>query len=196
MSIGYRVMYAVGLTPWDNGQVPPELLALVEGPEGRPAGRALDLGCGTGAQAVDLAQRGWQVTAIDNQPKALRAARRRAQESAVDVDWVRGDVGALRRSGLTGPYDLLYDLGCFHGLSAQARDAYARDTTALAAEDARLLMFGFSPGRRGPAPSGVNAAELTERFPDWDLVEHHPAHDVELAGPLRNAAPYWYLLRR
>ena len=55
-------------------------------------------------------------------------------------------------------------------------------------------MFGFSPGRRGPAPSGVNVAELIERFSAWDLVEQHPAPDVELSGPLRNAEPHWYLL--
>ena len=55
MSLLYRVMYRIGFTPWDTGQVPPELSALIEGAGALPAGRALDIGCGTGTQAMYLA---------------------------------------------------------------------------------------------------------------------------------------------
>jgi len=68
---------------------------LVEGPEALPRGRAIDLGCGRGSLAIYLAQHGWQATGVDAVERALRAARRRAGKSGVDVTFVRGDVTRL-----------------------------------------------------------------------------------------------------
>lgn len=59
---------------------------------GRPAGRALDVGCGEGADAIWLAQQGWQVTAVDISTIAIDRARRAADLAGVAVDWQRRDV--------------------------------------------------------------------------------------------------------
>lgn len=197
MSLGYRVMYAVGATPWDGHDTPLELLQLVEGDDAVPAGRALDLGCGTGADAVHLAQRGWKVTAVDGVAKALTAARRRAEEANVDVEWLHGSVAALGELDLTGPYGLAYDNGCFHGLRPRDRTAYVEGVTALTESGATLLLFAFTPARRGPAPRGADAEELTVRFsPAWTLVDSHRDMVAALPGPLRNADPHWHRLQR
>ncbi len=62
-----------------------------------PAGRALDAGCGHGAEAMWLASVGWQVTAVDFSPAALAHARTTAASLGADVadriDWVEGDLG-------------------------------------------------------------------------------------------------------
>jgi hypothetical protein len=63
-------------------------------------GRALDVGCGSGRDAVYLAKRGWTVTAVDSVDKALATARRRAAEEGVEVQWVKGHVAALDWLGL------------------------------------------------------------------------------------------------
>jgi SAM-dependent methyltransferase len=55
-------------------------------------GRALDVGCGEGADAIWLAQRGWTVTAIDVSDVALQRAREAADRAGVVVDWICGDV--------------------------------------------------------------------------------------------------------
>lgn len=55
-------------------------------------GRALDLACGEGRNAVWLAERGWTVTAVDFSDVALEKARRLAAARDVDVDWVLADV--------------------------------------------------------------------------------------------------------
>ena len=81
-------MYRVGFTPWDNDEVPAELAAVVDGDDALPPGRALDIGCGTGTQAVHLARAGWKVTGIDAVEKPLVKARRRAADSGVAVDIV------------------------------------------------------------------------------------------------------------
>jgi ubiquinone/menaquinone biosynthesis C-methylase UbiE len=66
--------------------------------EGRepPYGPALDLGCGSGIWAVELARRGWQVTGVDFVPKALRRARSRAEEAGVELRLLEGDVKTLQ----------------------------------------------------------------------------------------------------
>jgi SAM-dependent methyltransferase len=54
-------------------------------------GRALDVGCGEGADAIWLARRGWTVTAIDISEVALGRAREAAASAGADVEWVCGD---------------------------------------------------------------------------------------------------------
>ncbi len=67
-----------------NGRLVAEVAALAPG-------RALDVGCGEGADAIWLAARGWDVTAIDVSDVALTRARAAAERAGVDVDWVGGD---------------------------------------------------------------------------------------------------------
>ena len=58
---------------------------------GLTPGRALDVGCGEGADAIWLARRGWTVTAIDISEVAVGRAREAAELAGAAVDWVRGD---------------------------------------------------------------------------------------------------------
>ena len=60
--------------------------------EGREPGRALDLACGAGRNAVWLAERGWRVTGVDFSAVALDEARNLAADRHVTVEWVEGDV--------------------------------------------------------------------------------------------------------
>lgn len=195
---GYRVMYALGVTPWEVDEPPLLLRAFLEAPDAPPPASALDLGCGTGADAVYLARRGWTVTAVDVVPKALAAAKERAEQAGVDVQWVRGSVADLDRLPLRPPYGLITDMGCFHGLRPSKRVAYAAGVTGVAAPDATLLMLAVDPGRRGPAPHGTDAEQLRSLFgASWHIEQPVPATDVELdGGPLRNAVPSYYTLRR
>ncbi len=106
--------------PWDTGITPPELMAFVAS---RPSGRALDLGCGTGTNAITLAQYGWQVTGIDFAMKAIRLARRKAIKASVVIDFHVGDV--TRLEGITGLFDLVLDIGCFHSLTPEGKASLA-----------------------------------------------------------------------
>jgi SAM-dependent methyltransferase len=68
-------------------------------------GRALDVGCGEGADAIWLAHRGWTVTALDVSEVALHRAREAAEREGVEVDWVCGD--ALQSRFPAGTFDLM-----------------------------------------------------------------------------------------
>lgn len=72
---------------------------------GETPGRALDLGCGEGRNAVWLAEQGWRVTAVDFSPVALSAGRRLAAERQVEVEWVEADL--TRYHPEEGVFDLV-----------------------------------------------------------------------------------------
>src|SRR2546430_17562672 len=91
MSLLYRLMYRLGVAPWDR-VLPAELSDIVTGPGALPPGRALDLGSGQGAKAVFMAEHGWRVTAGENVPRALGGARRRAAQAGVESDFPHGRV--------------------------------------------------------------------------------------------------------
>ena len=72
---------------------------------GLPPGRALDVGCGEGADAIWLARSGWTVTAIDISDVALIRAREAAERAGAAVEWVCGD--ALQTPFPAGSFDLM-----------------------------------------------------------------------------------------
>src|SRR5689334_19133078 len=103
--------YQAGTPPWDSGRVSPELVRVVA-EERIAACPAIELGCGTGTNAVWLAQQGFQVTAIDLSPLAIQRANERAAAAAVKVRFVAGDV--LAPPDVGGPFDFFFDRGCYH----------------------------------------------------------------------------------
>lgn len=72
--------------------------------DGRPPGRALDLACGTGRNALYLAEKGFDVTAIDISPRAIRLAEQRARERGLKINWIVAD---LDHYAIEGRYDLI-----------------------------------------------------------------------------------------
>ncbi|MFD8601547.1 class I SAM-dependent methyltransferase [Streptomyces globisporus] len=180
--------YRDGEPPWDSGVTPPELVTLVEG-SGSPApGRALELGCGTGTNAVYLARHGWRVAAVDLVELAVRQAREKAEAAGADVTVLCGDVTRLDEVGAPGPYDLFFDLSCYCGIPPHRRGAYAAGLTRRAAPGARLLMFGYGPGAFDDSWSGVTADELRTRFTGWRLADVTPG---------TNPVPtFWFTLVR
>jgi SAM-dependent methyltransferase len=192
VSLTYRIMYRIGFTPWDSGQVPPELTALIEGPGALPTGRALDVGCGTGTQAVYLARNGWEVTAIDAVPRPLSRARTRAEAAGATVDWILADAARIERLGLAPGFTLVFDRGCFHGLDDPQRAAYSAAVTELAAPGATLLMMAFAPNRVPIGPAGVEQSELLGRFTGWQLVSANADSRRESSGPMSNVPLTWY----
>jgi SAM-dependent methyltransferase len=93
----------------------------VLGSESAGAGRrALDVGCGRGRDAIHLAKKGWEVTAVDLEERAIGKARERAAEAGADVHWIVGDVTKLGTLAAPPGYALIYDLGCIQGLPDEA----------------------------------------------------------------------------
>ncbi|MDT0543189.1 class I SAM-dependent methyltransferase [Streptomyces lonegramiae] len=180
--------YRDGKPPWDSGVTPPELVDLVEGPGALTPGHVLELGCGTGTNAVYLARHGWRVAAVDLVDRAVRQARKKADAAGVDVTVLCGDATRLDEVGVLGPYDLFFDLSCYCGIPPHRRDAYAAGLTKRAAPGAQLLMFGYGPEAFDDPISGVTADELRAKFAGWQLTDVTPG---------TNPVPtFWFTLHR
>lgn len=195
--IPYRFMYQVGFAPWERRNVAELWRPLFEGPLALEPGRALDIGCGSGRDAVHLAGRGWQVTAVDFVDKALARARQRAAEESVEVQWVQGDVGELGRLALEPGYSLVYDFGCIQGLPDSARRGAAAGLTELAAPGARLLFLAFKAGRRIVLPRGMNREHVVAMLGDgWELEDARSVVTEDMPPPVRRAQPTLYRLAK
>jgi SAM-dependent methyltransferase len=83
---------------------------LKEEAEGLAPGRAIDLACGQGRNAVWLAKRGWAVTAVDFSSVGVRQARRLAAEHGVSVDWVQSDLLEYRSEPQAFDFALIFYL--------------------------------------------------------------------------------------
>lgn len=198
----YKIVYRFGFTPWERLETFPaaqQALAMIDREEdGRlpPFGPALDIGCGTGVWSVRLATRGWQVTGIDMIARAIRSARKRAEEAAVEVRFIHADITELQAGDLDPGYRLILDFGTVHGLDPARRAAVGRLVTAVAAPDATLLMYSLSPARRRLLPDGVGRAEIEAIYPGWEIVEEQAFDPSGLPEPTRKDDPRWYRLRR
>jgi SAM-dependent methyltransferase len=179
----FEFAYLFGFKPWDSGVSPPELVEVVEGPKALQPGRALDIGCGTGTNCKYLLDHGWDVTGVDYVPRAIAAAKRKAPGAKLLV----GDVTKLHGLGVSGPFGLMLDLGCFHSIPDERRDAYVTEAARVAARGATLLMFAF--GEKGPGTPIATEDEIRRRFSDaFDVAEVRPGM------PFRKQT--WYRLIR
>ena len=174
--MNYRFAYAIGFHPWEDlADHPPyagKLLQLVAGAEAGdepPFGSALDIGTGNGVWGVQLAKRGWRVTGIDVVEKAIDRARQRCEDEGVDMRLLRGDVTALRDSGVGSGFRLLLDTGTFHGLDNEGRAAMGREISAIAAPEATLILDCFAPRPRGPLPRRAGKRDVERAFPEWEI---------------------------
>jgi len=120
-----------GDTMWSgrpNGRLVAEVVEL-------PPGRALDVGCGEGADAIWLARRGWDVVAIDVSDVAVGRARAAATQEGVDVEWICGD--ALGTPFPADAFDLVSLQ--YPALPEQAGDAAVRALLAAVRPGGVLL---------------------------------------------------------
>ena len=136
------------------------------------AGTALDLGCGEGADAIWLAQAGWQVTAIDVSTTALDRAHTHAAAAGIGdrIEWQHHD---LAESFPAGEFDLV-SAQFLHSPIEMPRGEILRKAAAAVAPGGSLLVvghFGITPGA---------AAEHTAA---GDAAAAHSHHDIDLPTP-------------
>ena len=140
--------------PWDSGITPPELFEFIQS---HPAGRAIDIGCGTGTNVITLAKTGWQVTGFDFAARAIQLAKRKTKKSHIQAYLFTDD--ATRMKNVTGQFNLALDMGCFHGLENKAD--YLTQLDRILAPNGFWLMYGFlNPGTQ-PTALGIADSDLS-----------------------------------
>lgn len=135
--------------PWFNPELDDDLkLALDE--LGLHGGRALDLGTGPGTQAIQLACRGFKVTATDISAAAINRAKEKADAQGLDITWAQDDILDTR---LDLSFEFIFDRGCFHVLAPERRSDYVGIISGLLKPGGYLFLKCFSrlePGEQGP----------------------------------------------
>jgi len=171
--------------PWDTGISPPELFEFIKE---QPPGRALDIGCGTGTNVITLVKAGWQATGIDFAPRAIQLARQKLKQNNINAEVSVGDATRLR--GITGPFDLALDLGCYHGLSSQDREKYLDQLDRVLAPNGFWLLYAFLAPGTPRSGHGLGEADLSLISSRLIRVSRRDGFDK------RDRQSAWFLLQK
>lgn len=181
----FQWRYWRGRTPWDTNVTPPEVTAFLDA---HPPGRALDLGCGTGTNAITLALCGWDVVGVDFASKAIRAARRKAAAAGLKIDFHQADVTDLGM--LAGPFDYVLDIGCLFTLNPDGRINYAEELVRLTKPQTHYMLYAWLPRPWRGKVRGLAAEEI-----DSLLGEAFSRERMEV-GEDKGHPSAWYWFQR
>ncbi|HVX14849.1 MAG TPA: class I SAM-dependent methyltransferase [Pirellulales bacterium] len=170
----FRAIYD-GKPPWDIGKPQPAFVEVAD----QIVGSVLDVGCGTGENALFFAARGRRVTGVDFLEQPLADAKRKAHERGLDATFLLMD--ALHLQGLSESFDSIIDCGLFHVFSDDDRASYVTSLGHVAKPGTRLFLACFSDKEPpGDGPRRVSQAELRAAFSEGWLVESIHATRFEI----------------
>jgi ubiquinone/menaquinone biosynthesis C-methylase UbiE len=153
-----------GIPPWDIGHPQSVFEDLIKDGEIKP-GRALDIGCGRGDNAIMLAINGCDVTGIDLVEDAINDAKAKAIRHHVKVDFVVGNVLQMDRLFIEAEFDTIIDSDLFNAMMDEERPIFARQIYRVLKPGGKYFMLCFSdkePGDYGPRR--ISKAEIERTF--------------------------------
>lgn len=170
-----------GQPPWEIGR-PQRVFVELEA-SGGIVGSVLDVGCGTGENALHLAERGHEVWGIDLSGVAVERAMVKAHARRLPVVFLMAD--ALEPEAVGRTFDTIIDCGCFHTLSDGDRGRYAASMLALSESGGRLHVMCFSEAEPpGWGPRRVTEGELRTTFADgWEVDDIRAVRFETMRGP-------------
>lgn len=182
----YNLFYRFNMAPWDK-QVRPELVELVGDGRLSPDRQqsVLDLGCGTGAEVVFLAEKGFKhVVGVDFSAVAIRKARARAEAAGVAerCRFVLADVTGPTVPEVEDSYDLILDFGALNDTEGEQRRKVADVIRRMSHPGSVVLAFCFS-GNKEELPALARLTpmlapgEEAALFADHFDIEHLPSRD-------------------
>jgi cyclopropane fatty-acyl-phospholipid synthase-like methyltransferase len=149
--------------PWDIGEPQPAFARLAAG--GLLDGHVLDVGCGTGEQAMLAAASGADAVGVDVSAAAIAKARRKAADRGLDVRFEVADALSLADLGLT--FDTVLDSGLFHVFDDSDRAAYVSSLASVLEPGGTCYLMCFSDRQPGDfGPRRVTQDELRAAFAD------------------------------
>jgi len=175
--------YQSGDTPWDHGMVDHNLIEAVSTHNIAPC-RALDIGCGTGENALWLSRQGFETVACDLSPTAIQRSKDKLVNGKAEVLFVIADF--LQDAIPDAPFGFIFDRGCLHCMSEDSeREAYVAKVADLLEADGHWLSLvgNADEGEREVGPPQLTAAELVSavepQFEVLSLVSGHFGSDQE-----------------
>lgn len=156
LSKHWNQRYEAGSTPWDSGLASAELRVRLDEEYVEPC-RVLELGCGTGINAVCLAELGFDVTAIDCSDVALQRGRELAGQRGLSIHWLCGDVCEV---DFGEPFPFVFDRGCFHCCRRERMPILPALERATRPGSRMLVLTGNANEQREHGPPQLTEAEI------------------------------------
>jgi SAM-dependent methyltransferase len=185
--LGFEISYLFKNTPWDTGISPGELANFLDT---HPPGRALDLGCGTGTNAIAIANHGWETVGIDFSSIAIGRARRKARAASLEITFYQGD--ATKVDLIDGDFDLVLDIGCFHGLSIDSRKVYEVNLRRLLRPGGTFLLYTWLKMDEAEQSWSPTEQQIRNLF-DRTLCTLQVEHGLDKNGERSSA---WFTLQK
>ena len=156
-----------GTPPWDIGRPQATVVRLAEADE--ITGSVLDVGCGTGENALYLAARGNEVLGMDAAPVAIERSTAKARDRGVEAEFVTWDAPRVAEIGRT--FDTIIDVGLFHSFQDEERPVFAHNLHAVLEPGGRYFMLCWSERNESDyGPRRVTQAEIHETFAEgWTV---------------------------
>jgi len=171
---GFDESYKKGTPPWDIGRPQHEFVRLSE--RGEIKGHVLDIGCGTGENALFLAGEGLEVLGVDASQTAIDQARVKAAEKKSAARFEIADALHLERLGRK--FDSVIDCGLFHVFSDDDRLLYEQSLASVVKPKGRYFVLCFSELESGTwGPRRVSEIEIRKTFGEsrWKIHYIRPA---------------------
>ncbi len=150
-----------GTPPWDIGRPQTEFVKLAR--TGELRGSVLDVGCGTGENAIYFASLGFEVLGLDSARRAVEKAKKKALERGARAEFAVGNALHLGRLGRT--FDTVTDCGLFHTFSDEERVVFVESLGVAMKRTATYFVLCFSdkePDWGGPRR--LTEGEILEAF--------------------------------
>jgi SAM-dependent methyltransferase len=133
----FKERYEAGDTPWDIGKPDFNLIQTITTMPINPR-KALDIGCGTGDNAIWLSQQNFHVIGIDTSEIAIEKAKEKALKANVKCTFIVADILTNQTEG--APFGFVFDRGCFHSLNSdKERERFAKNVNGHLEKDGLWL---------------------------------------------------------
>jgi cyclopropane fatty-acyl-phospholipid synthase-like methyltransferase len=188
----WNLLYLLGRSPWDTGITPPELVEVIES-EQVAKGYALDIGCGTGTNAIYLAKHGFKTVGIDIAHLAIWRAQCKARRAGLQVKFHTGDVlklGTPKWRVITSPVDFALDIGCLHALGPTHIQTYAVMLRRVLQVGGYYLLYAWGQREWSGRTVGVAPEDLKTE------IGNHFQVMWAREGEEHGLPSYWYFFRR
>lgn len=165
--------------PWDIDGPQPAFARLLRA--GLIHGRVLDIGCGTGENALHFASGGLDVTGLDASAVAIGQAQAKARQRRLPARFVHGD--ALQLAALGETFDTVTDSGLLHVLSDHDMQQVIRGLHAVLRPSGHYWLLCFSEHATGPGPRRLTKQHISTLFSGgWEIKDIQPASFQPVAG--------------
>lgn len=169
----WETLYQQKDTGWDRGEISPALHHWLETGRLVAGQRVLIPGCGRGYEVVELAKRGFDVTALDLAPSAIAAVKQALYDANLTATLICSDLFDYQPDK---NFDVIYEQTCLCALPVEQREAYEQCLYSWLKGNGVLLLSMMQTGEKGGPPFHCDWLDMHALFVEkrWQWQQEPP----------------------